>query len=138
MKLIKARLATIIVILALAVGIAPIAITNPALADNSTQGTQSQICAGIGATGGDCGDTSGSTKTVNGLITTIVNIFSVVVGIVAVIMIIVAGFRFITSAGDSNGVAAARNTLMYALIGLIVVVLAQVIVHFVLGKVVGL
>jgi hypothetical protein len=63
----------------------------------------------------------------------IVNIFSIIVGAVAVIMIIYGGFRYITSGGDSNRVGSAKNTLIYAIIGLIIVALAQIIVHFVLN-----
>jgi hypothetical protein len=57
------------------------------------------------------------------------------VGVVAVIMFIVGGFRYITSAGDSSKVSSAKNTLVYAIIGLVVVALAQAIVLFVLNKV---
>lgn len=71
---------------------------------------------------------------VNGLITQIVNIISVIVGIVAVIMIIWGGFKYITSGGDSGNVTAAKNTILYAIIGLIIVALAQFIVRFVLSK----
>jgi hypothetical protein len=49
-------------------------------------------------------------------------------------MIIYGGFRYITSGGDSNGVTAAKNTILYAIIGLIIVALAQIIVNFVLNK----
>jgi hypothetical protein len=63
----------------------------------------------------------------------VVNIFSIIVGAVAVIMIIYGGFRYITSGGDSNRVGSAKNTLIYAIIGLIIVALAQLIVHFVLS-----
>jgi hypothetical protein len=76
-------------------------------------------------------DTEGS---LNRLITKIVNIFSLIVGVVAVIMIIIGGFRYITSGGDSNNVGAAKNTILYAIVGLIIVALAQVIVKFVLAK----
>jgi uncharacterized membrane protein len=65
----------------------------------------------------------------------IINILTIVVGIVSVIMIIVAGFRYITSAGDSNGITAARNTLIYAIVGLIIVAFAQIIVKFVLVRI---
>ena len=71
---------------------------------------------------------------VNTLIATIINIFSVVVGIIAVIMIVYGGFRYITSGGDSGKVTSARNTILYAIIGLIIVALAQFIVKFVLRK----
>jgi hypothetical protein len=57
-----------------------------------------------------------------------------VVGIIAVVMIIVGGLRYITSAGNDTGVAAAKKTILYALIGLVVVALAQIIVQFVLNK----
>lgn len=69
-----------------------------------------------------------------GIITGAVNIISLVVGIVAVIMIIVGGFKYITSSGDSGKVGSAKNTILYAIIGLVVVALAQVIVKFVLNR----
>jgi hypothetical protein len=75
-----------------------------------------------------------ATDNVNDLVTDIINIFSVVVGIVAVIMIIIGGFRYIVSGGDSGNVTNAKNTILYALIGLVIVALAQFIVRFVLGK----
>ncbi len=71
---------------------------------------------------------------VNALITQIINIFSVVVGIVAVLFIIYGGFKYITSGGDSGNVTGAKNTILYAIIGLIIVALAQFIVRFVLSK----
>lgn len=72
---------------------------------------------------------------INNIITDIVNIFSVIVGIVSVIMIIYGGFRYVTSGGDAGNVSNAKNTIIYALIGLVVVALAQFIVQFVLDKV---
>ena len=71
---------------------------------------------------------------VNNLIAVIINVFSVVVGVVAVIMIIVGGFRYITSGGDSGNVTGAKNTILYAVIGLIIVALAQFVVKFVISK----
>lgn len=63
----------------------------------------------------------------------IVNILSIVAGIIAVIMIIIAGIRYITSGGDSNAVGGAKTALIYALIGIAIAALAQVLVHFVLS-----
>ena len=94
--------------------------------------SKSDVCAGIGLTGGSgCGD---SGTQVNTAISAAINILSIIVGIAAVVMIIVAGMRFITSGGDSNKVAGARSAILYAIVGLVVVVLSQVIVHFVLSK----
>jgi len=82
----------------------------------------------------DCDVKEGTTK-VNELITSIVNIFSIIVGLISVVMIIYGGFRYVTSGGDSNNVSNAKNTIIYAIIGLVVVALAQFIVQFVLDKV---
>ena len=84
------------------------------------------VCEGDGE--GDAGDT------LTGIVTTIINILSVVVGIVAVIMIIVGGFQYLTSQGDSGKVTNAKNTILYAIVGLVIVALAQFIVQFVTGR----
>ncbi len=118
----------------------PIAV--PAIA-SAAASTDIQNCLAQGtnldATGGGntCSnsDTSAGTTGINNIIKTVINIFSLVVGVVAVIMIIVGGFRYITSGGDSNNVSGAKNTIIYAIIGLVVVALAQFIVQFVLNKV---
>jgi len=65
----------------------------------------------------------------------IINVFSIVVGAVSVIMIIIGGFRYIISGGDSSGVSTAKNTILYAIVGLVIVVFAQVIIRFVLSSV---
>lgn len=100
---------------------------------------QSSLCSGADLTvsGSGCSDAGDATGKVNGLITLIINIFSIVVGVVAVIMIIIGGLKYITSSGDSNNVTSAKNTILYAIIGLVVVALAQFIVQFVLAKAIG-
>ncbi len=69
------------------------------------------------------------------LLSKIINILSLLVGAVAVIMIIVGGFRYVTSAGNDSATAGAKKTILYALVGLIIVAVAQVIVHFVLNTI---
>lgn len=61
----------------------------------------------------------------------VVNILLFIVGAVAVVVIIIAGIRYVTSAGNATAVSAAKNTLMYAIIGLIVAFLAYAIVNWV-------
>ncbi|MBI2589011.1 hypothetical protein HYW35_02290 [Candidatus Saccharibacteria bacterium] len=87
-------------------------------------------------TGEPCAEDTdgGGTTKVNLLLQKIINIFSVIVGVVAVVMIIWGGFKYITSGGTSEKVTTAKNTILYALIGLIIVALAQIIVRFVLAK----
>ncbi len=72
---------------------------------------------------------------ITNIIKTIINVLSVLVGAIAVVMIIYGGFRYVTSAGNDTGVAAAKKTIQYALIGLIIVAFAQVVVHFVLNNI---
>lgn len=94
------------------------------------------LCEGanlqVGSTDCNVDDPQGQ---VNNIITTVINIFSLVVGVVSVIMIIVGGLKYITSGGEAGNVSGAKNTILYAIIGLVVVALAQVVVRFVLTKV---
>jgi len=93
---------------------------------------QENVCKGLMGTGVDSCDDDGGDASFAGLAKKIINIFSIVVGSVSVIMIIVGGFRYVISGGDSNGVSGAKNTIMYAIIGLVIVLFAQIIVKFVL------
>lgn len=68
----------------------------------------------------------------NALINTIVNLLIFFIGVVAVIVIIVSGFTFVTSNGNKEQVTKARNTLTYAIVGLVVAILAYAIVNWVL------
>lgn len=111
----------------------------PALAQTAQDQINNGLCAGSNLqfteNPGQC-NTAGSdaTSKINNIVHTIVNLLSAVVGIVAVIMIIVGGFRYITSGGNDTSVTSAKNTILYAIIGLVVVALAQIIVRFTLSK----
>ena len=99
---------------------------------------QSDACNGLNQLGGTSCDKSGSTPGQNAiaaLVKTIVNIISFIAGMIAVILIVVSGIRFMTSGGDSQGAASARNMLIYAIVGLAIVALSQAIVHFVLNAI---
>jgi hypothetical protein cdiviTM7_00627 len=67
----------------------------------------------------------------------VVNIMFFIVGVMAVIMIIWGGIRYVLSAGNSAALTSAKNTIMYAVIGLIVAILAYTIVNFVINTVSG-
>lgn len=98
-------------------------------------------CKGLELTGGGCDDPANpddpnsSNNRLGAVLKTVINIFSMIVGVVAVIMIIISGLKYITSMGDSTSTASAKNTLLYAVIGLVIVAMAQVIVRFVLGRI---
>ena len=59
------------------------------------------------------------------------------VGIIAVIFVVIGGFKYTTSQGDPGRVQQAKNTIMYALIGLAVTLLAFAITQFVLNALGG-
>lgn len=102
-------------------------------------GSQS-LCEGSGGTwktdakapnGGTC--TSSDGRTVLGTIQQVTDVLTFITGAIAVLMIVVGGLRYTTSSGDQAAMTGAKNTIMYALIGLIVAVMAYAVVHFVLG-----
>lgn len=112
----------------------------PAFAQDAQQQINNGLCAGINLDiGGDCSSgglsQSQANQKLNNIVRTIINLLSVIVGVVAVIMIIIGGLRYITSGSSDTGVTSAKNTILYAIIGLIIVALAQVMVRFILSKV---
>jgi hypothetical protein len=74
---------------------------------------------------------------VNGVFTKITNTILYAVGIISVIMRIYGGLRYITSGGDSKKITDAKNTIMYAIIGLIIAILSYAIVNFVINAIGG-
>ena len=67
----------------------------------------------------------------SGIFQIIVNVILFIIGAVAVIMIVVGGVRYTVSNGDSNAVQGAKNTIMYAIVGLVVAIIAYALVNFV-------
>ena len=135
LKKIKKQLAiaTASILLALSLG-GGVALAQANIQDSTCQGSNLAFPASGTTPSTTCSSFTQQESDVNTLISTVINIFSIVVGIIAVIMIVYGGFRYITSGGDTTKVTTARNTILYAIIGLIVVALAQFIVKFVLKK----
>ncbi len=91
----------------------------------------SEIIGGADTTGQNGG------KSLQENIKIIVDIILFIIGTIAVIMIVVGGLRYTLSGGDANAVKGAKDTILYAIVGLIVAVVAYAIVHFVLKQFVG-
>jgi hypothetical protein len=91
----------------------------------------SDIQGGINSVGGNEG---GNSITLGTRIKTIVNILLYIIGAVAVVMIVIGGVRYTTSNGDSAAVKGAKDTILYAVIGIVVSVLAYAIVNFVITQ----
>ena len=129
------RIRHIILSIALLLGsFAPVAIS---AGTAYAQASNDAICAGInteagGAPGCD-GDTAGNQVT--GVIRAAIQIFQAIIGIISLFVLSLAGLNYITSGGDSSKTKTAKDRILYATIGLVIVGLAQVIVSFVLRRV---
>lgn len=64
----------------------------------------------------------------------LLNILFGVAGALAILFIVLGGFRYVISDGDAQEAARARNTIIYAAVGLLLIVMAAAIVNFVVGK----
>lgn len=100
-------------------------LTQPAIADSVDEAQK-----GINAASGGQSD-----RKLETVIANIVRILAWIVGVAAVIMLIIAGLRYITAGGDAGGLQAAKNTIIYAIVGLIIAIFAQVIINFVMSRI---
>lgn len=66
--------------------------------------------------------------------TAILNILTMVATVLSLIFIIVAGIRYATSGGNAQQITGAKNTITYAIIGLIIAILARSIIGFIIGN----
>ena len=88
--------------------------------------------AGIGAARGD----NTPSNLVNGdssIIKRAINIMLFAVGVLSVVMLVFGGFRYVLSGGKKESVTNAKNTILYAIVGLLVAVFAYAIINFILG-----
>lgn len=70
----------------------------------------------------------------NGVFRQVTNVILYIAGVIAVIMLIVGGIKYVVSGGDSKKVTDAKNTVLYAIIGLVICFLAFAIVNFVIAS----
>ena len=122
MKNIKLTLTSLMMMLGLLA--TPVLLASTVHADAKTQ-----ICQG--ATGTDACNPKGESTNLPAFIKKIVNVLLFIIGAVSVIMIVVGGLRYVLSGGDSGAVNGAKNTILYAIVGLIVAFMAYAIVRFV-------
>ncbi|PID31342.1 hypothetical protein CR983_01635 [Candidatus Saccharibacteria bacterium] len=121
------RSAALVPMVALVVGVAvPM---QPAYA----AGENCDIHAGIDSAGCSKGETqSESLEGQTGVFRTVTNILLFIIGAVSVIMLVIGGVRYTISGGDQNQVTAAKNTILYAIIGIVVAIMAYAAVNFVI------
>lgn len=130
-KTIKKVLAGLLIVPAMALSLAVLPATVPASAacdPNAPPTLSNGVACSQGA------DTPSELFGDNSIFTTIVNILLFIIGAISVIMLIIGGIRYTVSGGDAAAVTAAKNTILYAIIGLVVAFLAFAVVNWVLGS----
>lgn len=91
------------------------------------------------ASGKNCAAPSGNAGEASlfgegGIFQTVVNILLFIVGAIAVIMLVIGGIRYVVSGGDQSAVTSAKNTILYAIVGIVVAFLAWAAVDFVITQ----
>ena len=107
-------------------------LTTPAFAQTK------ELCEGAGGTlqGDKCvkpGDKGLFDE--GGVFRNVVNVLIFLVGVISVIMLIVGAIRYVVSGGDPNSVKGAKDTILYAIVGIVVAASAFAIVTFVISSV---
>lgn len=100
----------------------------------SAQTPKEQICKGINNSDSGSCNTSGSNN-LQAFIRNIINILLFIIGSIAVIMVIIGGLRYVISGGDSSQTKSAKDTVLYAIIGLIVAAMSYALVNFIVLRV---
>lgn len=121
-------------------GFATLAMINAQIALGAGNGDCTDPSKGGILNGANCAAPTGATNNLfanGGLFNKLSNTLIFIVGAVAVIMLIVGGLQYVLSAGNEKSVGTAKNTILYAIIGIIVAVIAYAIVNFVIVSIVG-
>jgi hypothetical protein len=86
-------------------------------------------------TGNDSAPCQASGDSIAALLGSVISLLLFIAGAIAVLVIVVGGIRYITSDGDPSAASKAKNTIIYALVGLVVAVMSYSIVNFVIGRI---
>lgn len=101
--------------------------------------SNSQACSGAAASSSFCQESSNTSDPItgqngNGIVLFVARLMILAAGVAAVIVIILAGLTYVTSGGDPAKTETAKKTILYALVGLVVIILAQGIISLVISK----
>lgn len=105
----------------------------------SAQGVFNNACNPQGANGGGNGSAicsatgANNLSGPNGIINKVSNIFAFVGGVAAVFIIMIGGFMYITAGGDASKANSGRSAVIYACVGLVVIVLGRTIIRYVIS-----
>lgn len=68
------------------------------------------------------------------IVQTVINVLLSIIGVIAVVMLIIGGIRYTTSQGNEKAIEGAKNTILYAIIGIVVAFAAFALITFVINQ----
>jgi hypothetical protein len=129
-KIIKRSLQSLLIVPALALGVSFVA---PAL-QPTVANAAPDLSLQSGADSSKGKDQQSDLFGESGVFKTITNVLLFIIGAISVIMLIIGGIRYVVSGGDSAAITSAKNTILYAVVGVVVAILAYALVNFVIGS----
>jgi hypothetical protein len=132
-KFFQTKLAIISTLVMLVLPLAVPVAVSAAPADPSSS---KALCEGSGGTWDGATNACGKagTKSFPEELASVTNLLLFIIGAIAVIMIIIGGIRYVTSSGDQAQTTAAKNTILYAVIGVVMAFMAYAIINFVVAQ----
>ncbi len=124
------RIALLVANLVVALGLVA-AVVTPVAVQAADPATSKALCEGSGGTWNGSACTKAGEESIPSVFGTITNVLLFVIGAVSVIVIIIGAIRYVTSGGEQANIKAAKDTILYAIIGLVVAFLAYAVVNFV-------
>lgn len=132
-NIIKKSLQAMLIVPVLALGVSATTglLSSPAAyAAECTEGADGGLAGGAGCAQGK--DQQAELFGSEGIFKTITNVLLFIIGAISVIMLIIGGIRYVVSGGDSAAITSAKNTILYAIVGVVVAILAYALVNFVI------
>jgi len=128
-RMLKKTLQSLLIVPALALSLSMVA---PLVQPAGNVHAQDDLSLGSGADSAKGEDQAPDLFGSNGIFQTITNVLLFIIGAISVIMLIIGGIRYVVSGGDQAAVTSAKNTILYAIVGIVVAILAYALVNFVI------
>ena len=128
-RMLKKTLQSLLIVPALALGVSAVA---PLVQPAGDVYAQDDLSLGGGADAAQGEDQATDLFGQDGIFQTITNVLLFIIGAISVIMLIIGGIRYVVSGGDQAAVTSAKNTILYAVVGIVVAILAYALVNFVI------
>lgn len=131
----KKTLQGLLIVPVLALGVSAVApMASVSAAVDPTVPCDDKVSIGNGINCSKSESQQGTLTGTTGAFTIVTNVLLFIIGAVSVIMLIIGGIRYTVSGGDSGAVTSAKNTILYAIVGIVVALLAYALVNFVVGS----